>query len=156
VTAQTRSQWSASTAVKSGTSSVNGLFITANNAYSHSKAECTNERVDRPFTGDCRVCGQPGHRGADCPDKPAEKCHLCDQEGHKAIDCTAKRTDAFKAANDMTDEEAWKAMKLADSNKDLDDFRKVSRTSSYQVNPATNLTLSGFPRILQVHVPDVR
>ena len=28
----------------------------------HSKAECTNERVEREFTGTCRICEQVGHR----------------------------------------------------------------------------------------------
>jgi len=28
----------------------------------HSKAECTNERVEREFTGTCRLCEQVGHR----------------------------------------------------------------------------------------------
>lgn len=93
----------------------------------HSKVECTNERVERPFRGTCNHCGQEGHRAADCPDKPADKCRLCDKEGHKALECTAKRTDMFKDAHVMTDEEAWKAMKAA--GKDLYLFRLVSRSS---------------------------
>lgn len=28
----------------------------------HSKADCTNERVEREFTGQCRLCEETGHR----------------------------------------------------------------------------------------------
>lgn len=47
----------------------------------HTKADCTNERVARPFSGTCRLCQVEGHTARDCPTKPAEKCRNCGKEG---------------------------------------------------------------------------
>jgi hypothetical protein len=47
----------------------------------HNKADCTNPKVDRPFTGDCRLCGKQGHPASACPDKPAVICRICLEEG---------------------------------------------------------------------------
>ena len=46
--------------------------------FSHTKAECTNERV---FTGTCRVCEKEGHMAKDCPEKPPQVCRNCGEEG---------------------------------------------------------------------------
>ena len=48
---------------------------------SHSKAECTNPKVERAFTGECRLCHESGHRSSDCPSKPPPKCKNCLEEG---------------------------------------------------------------------------
>ena len=45
---------------------------------SHTKAECTEERVD---DRKCRLCDKTGHISRDCPDKPPAKCNNCQQEG---------------------------------------------------------------------------
>ena len=47
----------------------------------HNKAECTNERVEREFTGTCHFCEKEGHRASNCPEKPAEICRNCKKEG---------------------------------------------------------------------------
>ena len=48
----------------------------------HTKAECTEERVDDRT---CRVCEKVGHVARDCPDKPPAKCNNCKQEGKSSI-----------------------------------------------------------------------
>lgn len=48
---------------------------------SHTKTECPNERVEREFTGTCRICEEVGHRGADCPSKGPTICKRCNLEG---------------------------------------------------------------------------
>ena len=40
-------------------------------------------RRGRPLS--CNLCGTPGHRSSDCPNK--DKCHLCGAEGHFAHSC---------------------------------------------------------------------
>lgn len=100
----------------------------------HGKSECTNEKVDRPFTGTCNGCGLEGHRISDCPDRPAEVCRVCSQEGHKAIDCKAPRKELFKDAPEMSAEDAWASMKAADAEKDMDAFRIVSVPCSISTN----------------------
>ena len=47
----------------------------------HNSADCTNPRVEREFTGECRGCGKSGHRAADCPDKGPDMCKICRKEG---------------------------------------------------------------------------
>ncbi|KIW00093.1 uncharacterized protein PV09_08279 [Verruconis gallopava] len=89
----------------------------------HIKAECDKQDVQCSFSGICKMCGVEGHRLVECPEMPPEKCRLCGQEGHRAIGCTSKRTDMFREALDMSDEEAWAAMKQASTAKDMDSFR---------------------------------
>ncbi len=86
----------------------------------HNKADCPNERVDRPFAGTCRECNEEGHPAAECPNRI---CRLCNGKGHKAIDCKAKRVHKFEGVAEMTVDEAWNKMKEADKEKDLDSFR---------------------------------
>lgn len=115
---------------------------------SHNKADCTNERAERPFTGTCRHCEQEGHRAAECPDKPADTCRICGKEGHKAIACEELRTDLFKDAIEMSADDAWSKMKAADAAKDLDDFKDVrpSLPPSPHLLHANHL-IPGLPRI---------
>jgi zinc knuckle protein len=48
----------------------------------HNKADCTNEKVDRPFTGTCRNCGQEGHMAVSCPDRKPIVCKVCEESEH--------------------------------------------------------------------------
>lgn len=93
----------------------------------HSKADCPNPAVERAFTGDCRICGEPGHRGADCPSKPPDLCKVCKQEGHMAAECSANRLFANfgkLSVQDLSVEEAWKMLEVADAAKDVDDIKE--------------------------------
>jgi hypothetical protein len=92
----------------------------------HNKVDCTNPKVERAFTGACRVCEKEGHRASECPDKPADMCRICKQEGHKAMECTALRTDAFRDAPDMDPNDAWVVLLKADKEKDMEDFKIVN------------------------------
>lgn len=124
---------------------------------SHNKADCTNERVERPFTGTCRHCEQEGHRAAECPDKPADTCRICGKEGHKAIACEELRTDLFKDAVEMSADDAWSKMKAADAAKDLDDFKDVrlSSLSSFHLFHA-DYPILGLLRLCQSRIHQTR
>ncbi|CAG9464865.1 unnamed protein product [Pedinophyceae sp. YPF-701] len=52
-------------------------------------------RDDRPDTRTCRVCGQEGHIGVNCPTRT---CHKCKQPGHIARDCPHAADDGARAA----------------------------------------------------------
>ena len=93
----------------------------------HNASECTNERVEREFTGECRSCGKPGHRKADCPDKAPEACRVCKAEGHVAADCDANRLFALNGVvGDVSPEDAWEALKVADKEKETLPIKQVS------------------------------
>ncbi|KAF2139286.1 uncharacterized protein K452DRAFT_74849 [Aplosporella prunicola CBS 121167] len=104
---------------------------------SHNKADCTNPKVDRPFTGECRICKETGHPAAECPQKPPVVCKNCKQEGHQATECKENRAMDYSSIPDKTDEEAWEDLKKADENKDLDDFREVRHHHCLPVTPLT-------------------
>ena len=97
---------------------------------SHNKADCTNPRVEREFTGECRNCGETGHRKADCPTLPAQTCKICKQEGHIATECTANRmfNDATisRGIAEMSLEDAWTKVEIADKEQDVDMIKEVS------------------------------
>ena len=116
----------------------------------HSKAECTNDRVERPFTGTCRLCEQEGHRAAECPLKPPTLCKICKVEGkatrclakvrsmkltfagHNAAECTENRLHlqfASLVVGDIGAEEAWKAVELADYENEIEDVKSVSENT---------------------------
>lgn len=114
----------------------------------HSKADCQNERVEREFTGECRNCGEVGHRVADCPTKPAAKCKACGEEGHAASECGKNRITI--GVQDLSLEEAWKAVEDADKEKDVDDIKKVSPPcQSVYYWRALTLLLPGDPDLRQ-------
>lgn len=101
----------------------------------HNKTDCTNEAVERAFTGECRTCGEQGHRAADCPYKAPEMCRACGVEGHKAQDCDKNRTMDRSHVAEMDAEAAWEIVKKAaieeskkDSDKDTTDIVNVSST----------------------------
>lgn len=100
----------------------------------HNKSDCTNERVEREFTGTCRICEQPGHRGKDCPSAPPKVCKRCLKEGHVSADCDgtykALWSDEVKVLNP---EQAWTELGKADQGGDLDDF-KIVGTHAYVLN----------------------
>jgi hypothetical protein len=88
----------------------------------HNKADCTNPRVERPFSGTCNACGEEGHAARSCPTN-SMKCKLCDQPGHKALECKERRMVDWTGVPEMTDVEAWTALINAAKDKDLDAFR---------------------------------
>lgn len=89
---------------------------------SHNKADCTNPRVEREFTGTCNSCGVQGHAARNCPSNPM-KCKLCDQEGHKAVDCKSRRIVNWTGVPELEADEAWTKLVDAATTKDLDLFR---------------------------------
>ena len=105
--------------------------------------------MEREFTGECRACGETGHRRADCPSKPPSVCKLCKESGehqisaftrdiesltkpgHIASECSANRMFAEFSSlgiQEMTAEEAWKLIEAADKEKDVDDIKKARHT----------------------------
>ena len=107
----------------------------------HNKADCPNPRVEREFTGNCRVCNEVGHRAAECPQKPPSKCKICDQEGHIGKECTVNRVFSIRPElkdRDTTlldQQNAWEAVEAADKDKDVEDIRMVSCASSQAIAP---------------------
>ncbi|KAL5117061.1 hypothetical protein ACEQ8H_005020 [Pleosporales sp. CAS-2024a] len=90
----------------------------------HNKADCTNERVERPFNGTCNACGVQGHAARSCPDA---KCKLCNQAGHKPIDCDQRRAIDWTGVPEVEATEAWASLVNAAKAKDLDLFRNCLR-----------------------------
>jgi hypothetical protein len=102
---------------------------------------CTNEPIDRPFDGTCNHCGENGHKRAHCSLAPVDKCRICGVEGHKSFSCDAARTDMFKDAPVMSDEEAWNGMKACNP-RDMDGFRRVSFVFSWLFVASANQVCS--------------
>ena len=92
---------------------------------SHTKADCTNETVQREFTGTCRLCEQVGHRAADCPDKPAEICRNCQEEGHSAFECKSPRKIDRSKLPDVEPADCWIKIKEAVAERDLEDLKEA-------------------------------
>nr|POF01295.1 cellular nucleic acid-binding protein like [Quercus suber] len=108
----------------------------------HNKSDCTNPRVEREFTGECRVCAQTGHRAADCPSKPPRTCAVCHEEGHVATDCTINRMIAEMfdmGIKDVSSEEAWRMVEVADDDKDLDDIKQELESTFRETDMNTYL-----------------
>jgi len=96
------------------------------NGSRHSKAECTNERVEREFTGECRACGQTGHRASACPTAPAKKCRNCDEEGHDAAACENPRKINRDHIETIPAEIAWEELRAAIEDHDFDDVKAAA------------------------------
>lgn len=98
----------------------------------HSKADCTNERVARPFTGTCNLCQEEGHRASECPTAPPKVCKNCEESetegkliysilasstltllGHTAATCTNRRVIRRGPIKEGQAEEAWDAIMAA-------------------------------------------
>jgi Zinc knuckle len=68
-------------------------FETNSSEEGHNSKEC-----DKPLTEEflstiiCRRCGESGHLGADCPEKPKFVCNNCGREGHKRSECTVSQS----------------------------------------------------------------
>ena len=62
------------------------------------------------------------HASRDCPTKP-KICKNCSGEGHEALECKNKKALDNSHVADKTEEEAWKMLKTASNEKDLDDFK---------------------------------
>jgi len=80
------------------------------------------------LTGECFNCGQVGHNKADCTNERVERpfegtCKLCDQQGHRAVDCKSRRIVNWSGVPEMDAEAAWIALIDAAKAKDLDVFR---------------------------------
>lgn len=98
----------------------------------HNKADCTNPRVERPFTGTCRICNQEGHPARECPQKPPTVCKNCREEGHVTSECKNPRKLDFGVPK-MNDEEAWELLKKADTERDLDEFKTAVKVYAQAV-----------------------
>lgn len=99
---------------------------------SHIKAECPNPKV---FNGTCHICEKQGHPAALCPDKPPPICKNCKKEGHTASECKDNMVMDLSDVPDVTEEVAWKNMKTASDESDLDDFRDAVKSLS-KANPS--------------------
>ena len=69
--------------------------------------DCVNERVEREFTGNCKMCGKPGHRQSQC------------SENRFLANFASVEIDELAAGD------AWKALEVADTAKDVDDIKTV-------------------------------
>jgi len=97
-------------------------------AEGHFARECPEPRAGGgEFTGECRVCSQTGHRAAECPQKPAQICRNCKQEGHQAKGCEANRAVDYEGIAVVEAEVAWETMRTAAKEREMDEFREVSR-----------------------------
>ncbi|RDW62719.1 hypothetical protein BP5796_11021 [Coleophoma crateriformis] len=110
----------------------------------HSKADCPNPAVAREFSGNCRLCDKTGHRAAECPDAPVKVCHNCREEGmiglanqasitdsveqgHAALECKNPRKIDRSLIEDVPAEEAWKLLKQAAEDSDMDDVKAAAQ-----------------------------
>lgn len=145
----------ASIAVKKGEHHVSVHSPCSLTAISHSKSDCTNPRV---FKGTCRLCEKEGHPAAECPDKPPVKCFNCKEEGgfddflfqalvpnnivgHATQECTSKRVFDKSGVPNMDADAAWIVLQKADKERDLDDFRTVSRCHTLSVTQFLTVSL---------------
>lgn len=78
--------------------------VVCTDIYSHNKADCTNPRVERPFTGTCNLCGVEGHSARNCP---TATCKLCGEAGHKALECKSRRKIDWNGVPELDAAEAW-------------------------------------------------
>ena len=114
----------ASTADRSGrpfsVKDLSQMFIVVDR---HMSKECKNPKVAGAFKGICKICGQEGHQGSDCDDKP---CFNCKEKGHTTENCKNKRILDTSDIPDLSPDEAWESLLKADKEEDFDDIRKVS------------------------------
>ncbi|OAG00065.1 uncharacterized protein CC84DRAFT_358809 [Paraphaeosphaeria sporulosa] len=100
---------------------------------SHNKADCSNPKVERPFTGTCNLCGVEGHSARNCP---SATCKLCGEAGHKALECTSRRKVDWTGLPELDAEEAWTKLVDASEEKDLDVFRIALRAYARAIDGA--------------------
>ena len=103
---------------------------------SHSKGDCS-----KPVT--CRYCKKEGHSAVECPEAPTLKCSNCKEEGHRASGCKNKHKFDWEQLPDVTGDEAWDRLKLADASKDMDDIREVNDSpklsSQLDIDPTSSV-----------------
>lgn len=104
----------------------------------HNKADCTNPKVDRPFTGTCNSCGEQGHSMRNCPTNP-QTCKLCNQPGHKALECKSRRIVNWTGVPELSPEEAWNKLVDAAKVKDLDLFRTALKAYARALEDEFNI-----------------
>ena len=66
---------------------------------------------------------------SDCPNK-VTVCNNCKKEGHTTIECKDRRVVSLSHIADKVPEDAWKDVKQASDERDLDDFKEVSVTAN--------------------------
>ena len=96
----------------------------------HSKADCINERVARPFTGSCNICQEKDHRATECPTVPTKLCKNCEEpdvDGHTAATCKNSRKIQRPPVVEGQAEEAWHLLEAAAREGDMEDVKEAMK-----------------------------
>lgn len=97
---------------------------------SHSKADWTNERIARPFTGSRNICQEEGQKANECPTGPAKLCKNCDEpevDGHTAATCKNRRKVQRAPVVEGQAEEAWHLLEAAAREGDMEDVKEAMK-----------------------------
>ncbi|KAG6107085.1 hypothetical protein E4U31_000344 [Claviceps sp. LM219 group G6] len=86
----------------------------------HRAADCT-----APRDNTCRYCKAEGHMIRDCPQKPPMVCGNCGQEGHLRKNCENSRLINRDHIADVTPDDALEKIKIAASQRDVDDVKEA-------------------------------
>ncbi|KAG6314353.1 hypothetical protein E4U22_000108 [Claviceps purpurea] len=86
----------------------------------HRAVDCTAPRDTA-----CRYCKAEGHMIRDCPQKPPMVCGNCGQEGHLRKTCGNSRLINRDHVADVTPDDALEKIKIAASQRDVDDVKEA-------------------------------
>ena len=88
------------------------------------EAALADTPVKKKFQGKCYICGEKGHRAAECPkansgDKDTNKkkkfngnCNFCGKKGHKEADCWQKPENAHKRPKNFKPNKSSENLKI--------------------------------------------